>query len=139
MLKETGFEKRWALVFLTGVIVYSAAMCFFNIFDYISSTIAIILMFSVSIFIPTKIRLFQISAEPNMNMNFESFCKFYEISNRESEIVQEICEGLSNKAISDKLFITLQTVKDHNHRIFTKTGVKSRVQLANLVREKTGN
>jgi len=32
----------------------------------------------------------------------------------------------------------LQTVKDHNHHIFIKTGVKSRVQLSNLVREKTG-
>ena len=62
----------------------------------------------------------------------------YEISKREAEIVLEICTGKTNKAISEKLFITLQTVKDQNHRIFTKTGVKSRIQLTNLVREKTG-
>lgn len=72
------------------------------------------------------------------NMDFDAFCNFYEISKREAEIILEICSGLSNKAISEKLFITLQTVKDHNHRIYTKIGVKSRVQLANLVRKKTG-
>ena len=64
--------------------------------------------------------------------NFDAFCDLYEISKREAEIVTEICNGLTNKAIADKLFITLQTVKDHNHRIFTKTGVKSRVQLTRI-------
>jgi DNA-binding NarL/FixJ family response regulator len=72
------------------------------------------------------------------NVGFPEFCDMYEISKREAEIILEICTGKSNKAIADKLFITLQTVKDHNHRIYTKTQVRSRVQLANLVREKTG-
>ena len=40
---------------------------------------------------------------------------------------------MSNQEISDSLYISLQTVKDHVHRIFTKTGVKNRVQLTNLV------
>jgi len=57
----------------------------------------------------------------------------YEISKRESEIVELICKGMSNQEISDSLYISLQTVKDHVHRIFTKTGVKNRVQLTNLV------
>ena len=77
--------------------------------------------------------------EEKNNIDFDTFCTLYEISKREAEIVLEICTGKTNKAISEKLFITLQTVKDHTHRIYTKTGVKSRVQLANLVREKTGS
>ena len=72
------------------------------------------------------------------NMDFGSFCEFYEITKREAEIVLEICTGKTNKTISEKLFITLQTVKDHTHHIYTKTGINSRVQLSNLVREKTG-
>ncbi|MCG6187779.1 LuxR C-terminal-related transcriptional regulator [Maribellus maritimus] len=76
--------------------------------------------------------------EEEKNIDFSTFCNLYEISKREAEIILEICTGKTNKAISEKLFITLQTVKDHTHRIYTKTGVKSRVQLANLVREKTG-
>lgn len=65
-----------------------------------------------------------------------SFCVDYEISKREKEVVHLICKGLSNQEISDALFITLQTVKDHIHRIFNKTGVKNRVQLSNLIRTK---
>jgi DNA-binding CsgD family transcriptional regulator len=67
--------------------------------------------------------------------SFRSFCKRFEISPREAEVVREICLGKSNKEIADTLFISLQTVKDHTHNIFIKTDVKNRTQLTNLVRE----
>ncbi len=63
---------------------------------------------------------------------FEAFCQKYEISRREAEVIREIRSGKSNREIADTLFITLQTVKDHIHRIFIKTGVTNRVQLINL-------
>lgn len=63
---------------------------------------------------------------------FEAFCQRYDISRCEAEIIREIRAGKSNREIADTLFITLQTVKDHIHRIFTKTGVSNRVQLINL-------
>lgn len=69
--------------------------------------------------------------------SFEAFCRRFDVSPRETEIIQEICKGLSNKEISEKLFISLQTVKDHTHRIYIKTNVKSRAQLMNLVKEKS--
>jgi DNA-binding CsgD family transcriptional regulator len=75
------------------------------------------------------------TAEPEENIPFEEFCTRFEVSPRESEVIREICNGLSNKEISDKLFISLQTVKDHTHHIYIKTNVKSRVQLINLVKE----
>lgn len=68
-------------------------------------------------------------------LHFDDFCKKFEISPRETDIVREICNGLSNKEISEKLFISLQTVKDHTHRIYIKTNVKSRVQLINMVKD----
>jgi DNA-binding CsgD family transcriptional regulator len=40
---------------------------------------------------------------------------------------------MTNQEISDSLFISVQTVKDHIYRIFLKTGVKNRVQLTNLL------
>ena len=73
--------------------------------------------------------------KPIQDLSFEEFCKKFEVSPRETDVVREICNGLSNKEISDKLFISLQTVKDHTHRIYIKTNVKSRVQLINLVKE----
>ncbi len=75
------------------------------------------------------------TSEPPGNISFEEFCSRFDVSHRESEVVMEICNGLSNKEISDKLFISLQTVKDHTHHIYIKTNVKSRVQLINLVKE----
>lgn len=138
LLIECGFNRNWAFLFLLTTIVYSSAMSFITTFGFISICISVILIFASGVFIPIKIWMNSANHEEEQNMNFEAFCKFYEISKREAEVILEICSGLSNKAISEKLFITLQTVKDHNHRIYTKTGVKSRVQLANLVREKIG-
>lgn len=139
LLKETAFGKKWAFIFLLTVTGYSIAMNFIGAFGFISVCISIVLLFVSGIFIPVIIRMKCLPQEKSNNMDFKAFCSFYEISKREAEIILEICSGKSNKAISEKLFITLQTVKDHNHRIYTKIGVKSRVQLANLVREKTGD
>ena len=75
------------------------------------------------------------AAEPEKDPSFEDFCRKFEVSPRESDIIMEICNGLSNKEISERLFISLQTVKDHTHRIYIKTNVRSRVQLINLVKE----
>jgi DNA-binding NarL/FixJ family response regulator len=77
------------------------------------------------------------TSEPAAELSFEEFCKKFEVSPRETDVVREIYNGLSNKEISEKLFISLQTVKDHSHRIYIKTNVKSRVQLINLVKEMT--
>jgi DNA-binding CsgD family transcriptional regulator len=65
----------------------------------------------------------------------ESFIEKFGISKREAEIVDEIVKGRTNKQISELLFISLQTVKDHTHNIFLKTEVKNRVQLSNLFRQ----
>ncbi|GAB3176141.1 hypothetical protein GCM10027291_37320 [Telluribacter humicola] len=66
---------------------------------------------------------------------FEVFVERYGITAREAEVVREICRGKANKEIADELFVTVQTVKDHTHRIYQKTNVKSRTQLASLLRE----
>ncbi len=60
-------------------------------------------------------------------------CSKYDISPREKEIILEICNGLSNQQIADKLFISLQTVKDHTSRIYYKTNFSSRAQLITMV------
>ena len=62
----------------------------------------------------------------------ELFADKFGISKREIEVMELICKGMTNQEISDSLFISVQTVKDHIHRLFLKTGVKNRVQLTNL-------
>ena len=53
------------------------------------------------------------------------------LSDREIEIlVEEVCRGLSNQEIADKLFISKRTVDKHRANILEKTGCKN---TANLV------
>lgn len=66
--------------------------------------------------------------------SFDEFIEAYGITPREVEIIQEIYKGKANKEIAEQLFVTVQTIKDHTHRIYQKTDVKSRAQLASLLR-----
>ncbi len=50
------------------------------------------------------------------------------LSERELEILRLVAEGLSNREISERLFITLSTVKGHNRNIFDKLQVKRRTE-----------
>lgn len=59
----------------------------------------------------------------------------FNLSKREQEVVQLICEGESNKEIGDKLYLSLLTVKGYVFKIYQKTDVKNRVQLSNLFRD----
>lgn len=60
------------------------------------------------------------------------FVSQYNITNREMDLIRLIYEGKTNKEIAENLFISVDTVKDHNNNIFQKTGVKNRTQLAKL-------
>jgi DNA-binding CsgD family transcriptional regulator len=125
-----------------AIFLIMLAQCTPLIFYTTQTWIAVIFIFSFfagNTFLPVYLSygtlVSAFTSEPVKDMSFEEFCKKFEVSPRETDIVREICNGLSNKEISDKLFISLQTVKDHTHRIYIKTNVKSRVQLINLVKE----
>jgi ATP/maltotriose-dependent transcriptional regulator MalT len=101
--------------------------------------IFILVFFTGNGFIPVYLNysgeLKRLVPEIKTTVSLEEFCKKFEVSPREKEIIAEICNGLSNQQIADKLFISLQTVKDHTHRIYGKIDVNSRVQLIKLVGE----
>lgn len=48
------------------------------------------------------------------------------LTNREKQILILIASGLSNKEISQKLFISLSTVENHIHNIYLKLDVSKR-------------
>jgi DNA-binding NarL/FixJ family response regulator len=54
------------------------------------------------------------------------------LTEKEIEIVKLICEGLSNKEIKKSTEITEQSIRAHLSRIYKKTGVSDRLQLALL-------
>lgn len=59
----------------------------------------------------------------------------FHITEREVEIIKLIKAGLTNKEIGGKLNISVNTVNNHIANIFSKTGVRCRIDLLNLFEE----
>lgn len=54
---------------------------------------------------------------------------FKSLTKREKEIVKLVVDGLSNKEIADKLFISIRTVDSHKTNILQKLNLKSSIEL----------
>jgi LuxR family maltose regulon positive regulatory protein len=50
------------------------------------------------------------------------------LSERELEVLQLIAEGLTNREIASRLFLSLNTVKTHTRNFYGKVGVHNRTQ-----------
>ena len=57
------------------------------------------------------------------------------LSQRELEVLQLVAQGLSNREISERLFLALITVKGHNRNIFRKLQVRRRTEAVARARE----
>jgi ATP/maltotriose-dependent transcriptional regulator MalT len=57
------------------------------------------------------------------------------ITKRELEILQLIAQGLSNREIAAKLFVSENTVKTHSSRILDKLSAKRRTQAVQIAKE----
>jgi NarL family two-component system response regulator LiaR len=57
------------------------------------------------------------------------------ITRREFEILELIAQGMSNREIAEKLYVSENTVKTHSSRVFDKLGAKRRTQAVQLGKE----
>jgi ATP/maltotriose-dependent transcriptional regulator MalT len=57
------------------------------------------------------------------------------ITPRELEILELIAQGLSNKEIAARVFVSENTVKTHSSRVFDKLGARRRTQAVQLGKE----
>jgi DNA-binding CsgD family transcriptional regulator len=80
-----------------------------------------------------SIRLYQ-SAIQNKTSGYHSaeYIKKYNLTQKESEILVLLFEGLTNESISEKLFISGNTLRKHMYNIFNKLGIKHRWELTFL-------
>lgn len=61
-----------------------------------------------------------------------------ELTERERDVMRLVVEGRPNKLVADALDISVRTVEVHRAHVFEKMGVKSAVELANLLRDHGG-
>ena len=57
------------------------------------------------------------------------------ITRRELEVLELIAQGMSNREIAGKLFVSENTVKTHSSRVFDKLGARRRTQAVQLGKE----
>ena len=55
------------------------------------------------------------------------------LTDREAEVVMLIGEGLSNRAVAERLTLSVRTIESHIYRAMLKTGTTSRDELATLL------
>jgi len=65
----------------------------------------------------------------------ESLLERLGMSKREHEVLELMAQGLSNKEIADKLFISPNTVKTHSSNLFVKLGVRRRAEAIRRAQE----
>jgi DNA-binding CsgD family transcriptional regulator len=61
--------------------------------------------------------------------NFEKVQNDHHLSAREMDVIKSLAQGLSNKEIAEKLYISEHTVKDHLKNIMAKMQVSSRNEI----------
>ncbi len=74
-------------------------------------------------------------AEPALAQVIEGMADSYGLTPRETEIVQYIYEGMTNREIAERIYTAEGTVKAHNYNIYSKMGITKRTQLILAVNE----
>jgi len=69
-----------------------------------------------------------------MNPSPESEFKPH-LTEREHEVIEQLCKGRLNKEIADHLGIAVQTVNAHVHTVLRKLGARNRLEAARLYAE----
>jgi LuxR family maltose regulon positive regulatory protein len=72
--------------------------------------------------------LFNVSQEKELKTSGTKPSKTEKLSKRELELLSYLDQGLSNQALADVLFLSVATIKWHLSHIYTKLGVKNRLE-----------
>lgn len=62
----------------------------------------------------------------------------YGISSREREVLGHLLDGLTARAIAERLYVSVPTAKSHIYRIYKKMGIHSQEELLALMEEELG-
>ena len=76
-----------------------------------------------------------VRAETEAAQAIEGLADSYGLTPRETEIVQYIYDGMTNREIAERIYTAEGTVKAHNYNIYSKLGISKRTQLILAINE----
>ncbi len=132
-------RKRLILIFAPLHLLLLVVMTAYNFFSPID-----ILEFGYALFYlswAVMLLIYSLSFLPLSNTAdkmVDLFCKQYNASRREKEIIELVLDGYSNQKIADKLYISPRTVDTHLSNIYRKCGVEGRFGLIKHVKDQGG-
>lgn len=101
----------------------------------VDNTILFIIIFSFNIPVVIYFRYYLsiLFKRPSIHTigELQAYYAPWKITKREAEIIAFVCQGKTNREISDLLFLSLQTIKNALYTIYKKIGVSSRAGLIN--------
>jgi len=132
-LAERGLLQLLPVIFLTGHgdVPTAVAAVKRGAFDFVEKP------FSNNTLVDRVEQALQLSAQALLARRGQDHTAraWSELTEREREVAHLVIEGRPNKLIADELAISVRTVEVHRARVFEKVGVKSAVELANLLRD----
>lgn len=75
-----------------------------------------------------------VTIDPNFSLNETNLQKLG-ISKRELEVLELIAQGMSNREIADKLFVSPHTIKTHSSNLFIKLNARRRTEAIKKAKE----
>ena len=100
----------------------------------IEMIIAIIAVIFFVVGIVMQKKLFATSKDESIKIDHAKIEEL-QISKREYEVLLEVANGLSNKEIADKLFVSENTIKTHISNLFIKLNAKRRTQAIQIAKD----
>jgi len=142
-LKKVGVKnqrkiRQVVILLFAGLLLRGVSLAFHSVDAWVLALL--ILIYFLSHLMPLwylrqqSDNLFEpIGAERPNSIKKAQLYQKYGITAREREVIEQLCLGKTNQQIADTLFISLQTVKDHTHRIYNKVGINSRMKLVRMI------
>ncbi len=93
------------------------------------------LFVSLGVWVGRRLTRIKVIEPSNQFSRDEAEMKKLGITKREYEVLSLIAEGLSNKEIADKLFVSTSTIKTHTSNLFLKLDASRRTQALQRAKE----
>ena len=130
--------KKTVLVFsglILGIILFIRLSTYtilsgYSTLEFVIALIALVFFF-IGVYLNKRSQVHL--KKPQMKINREKI-NTLGLSSREYEVLENISEGLSNKEIAEKLFLTESTVKTHVSNVLLKLNAKRRTQAVQIAK-----